>query len=66
MKVKSQDRAQPAMEESVPVNLGTENEVKEVKMGATLTPEKMEQFLALLKEYIDVMCLHGLTMICLR
>lgn len=36
------------------------------KGNATLTPEKMEEFWALLKEYIDVMCLHGLTMICLR
>lgn len=41
MKVKSQDRAQPAMEESVPVNLGTENEVKEVsKNGGNLNSRK--------------------------
>lgn len=54
VKVKPQDRAQPAMDGTETVNLGTDEEIKEVKIGTTLSPSKREQLIALLKEFFDV------------
>lgn len=52
VKVKPQDRAQPAMDGTETVNLGTDEEIKEVKIGTTLSPSKREQLIALLNEGI--------------
>ena len=36
------------------INLGSEEDKKEVKVGALLIPEVKEKMLELLKEYVDV------------
>jgi hypothetical protein len=36
------------------INLGTEEDKKEVKIGASLQPEVKESLIKLLREYVDV------------
>ena len=42
------------MEESITVNIGTDNDVKEVKIGSSLSLDEQNAFIILLKEYVDV------------
>jgi len=58
-------KAQPVMEETQPIHLGTADEPQEVRIGTTLTLEERISLIALLKEYNTRMSLHGPTMICL-
>ena len=36
------------------INIGTTEEVREVRTSAKLTPQAREEFIAFLKEYVDV------------
>ena len=49
-----EDTIQPYKEPLETVNLGSEENVKEVKIGALLSPTVKEQLISLLKEYVDV------------
>ena len=49
-----EDTIQPYKEPLETVNLGSEENVKEVKIGALLSPQIKEQLISLLKEYVDV------------
>ena len=49
-----EDTIQPYKEPLETVNLGSEENVKEVKIGALLSPQVKEQLISLLKEYVDV------------
>jgi hypothetical protein len=44
----------PVEEETITVNLGTEQNSREVRISARLSPGLQEQFVAFLKEYADV------------
>ncbi len=46
-------KAQPVMEETQPINLGTADEPQEVRIGTTLTLEERTSLIDLLKEYKD-------------
>ena len=49
-----EDTIQSYKEPLETVNLGSEENVKEVKIGALLSPQVKEQLISLLKEYVDV------------
>lgn len=49
-----EDTIQPYKEPLEIVNLGSEESVKEVRIGALLSPLVKEQLISLLKEYVDV------------
>ena len=49
-----EDIIQPYKEPLETVNLGSKENVKEVKIGALLSPQVKEQLISLLKEYVDV------------
>ena len=49
-----EDTIQPYKEPLETVNLCTDENVKEVKIGALLSPQVKEQLISLLKEYVDV------------
>lgn len=46
-------KAQPVMEETQPIHLGTADEPQEVRIGTTLTLEERTSLIDLLKEYKD-------------
>lgn len=49
-----EDTIQPHKEPLEVINLGSEEDKKEFKIGALLSPEVKRQMISLLKEYVDV------------
>jgi len=49
-----QGHVKPIKEETQPINLGTDDELKMVQMGNTLTSSKRDALIALLKEFKEV------------
>ena len=53
-------RVQPVEGDTITLNLGTEENKKEIKIGAELTEEEKMSFEKLLKEFVDVFAGHML------